>query len=129
MTKKIHPIDQQIIALIESGLSPAQVSFEMERQGEQVSSAYVRRVRDLIRSNLTYMLEREVEIKPENIASTPREYAKKMESLCEQILAEAGINKNEYTGVGLSADRTEYTVYMNDGTERTVATGFDYFED
>lgn len=129
MTKKIHPIDQQIIALIESGLSPAQVSFEMERQGEQVSSSYVRRIRELVRSNLTYMLEKEVEIKPEKIASTSREYAKKMESLCDRILTEAGINEKDYTSVCLSADRTEYKVYMNDGTELTIATGFDYLED
>jgi hypothetical protein len=74
VTKKIHPIDQQIISLLENGLSTAQISFEMERRGEDVMAAYVRRVKMLIEANMTDLLETEEEIHPRECLSTSRQY-------------------------------------------------------
>ena len=75
MAKIIHPIDQQIISLLGNGMSPAQISFEMERRGEDVMAAYVRRVKMLVEANMTDLLETEEEIHPREYLSTPRQYA------------------------------------------------------
>jgi hypothetical protein len=55
-----------------------------------------------------------------------RQYAKQQEAAYKATLTKAGINEGEYKGVCLSADRTEYTVTMNDGSEKIIPSGFEY---
>ena len=56
-----------------------------------------------------------------------RQYAKQQLEHLQSVLAAAGIT--EYSGVVLSADRTEYEVTLSDGTIKIIPSGFDYFED
>jgi hypothetical protein len=55
-----------------------------------------------------------------------RQYAKQQEQAYNATLATAGINAGEYKSVCLSADRTEYTVTMTDGSTKIIPGGFKY---
>ncbi len=55
-----------------------------------------------------------------------RQYAKQQEEAYNATLNKAGINAGDYKSVGLSADRTEYTVTMTDGSTKTIPSGFKY---
>jgi len=55
-----------------------------------------------------------------------RQYAKHQEEAYKATLAKVGLNKDDYTSVCLSADRTEYTVTMTDGSIKTIPSGFEY---
>jgi hypothetical protein len=58
-----------------------------------------------------------------------RQYEKMMNEAYKRVLTEAGIEAGDYTSVCLSADRTEYTVTMKDGSTRIISSGFEYCED
>jgi len=55
-----------------------------------------------------------------------RQYAKQQEEAYNSTLNKAGINAGEYKSVCLSADRTEYTVTMTDGSTKIIPSGFEY---
>ena len=55
-----------------------------------------------------------------------RQYANQQEQAYKATLAKAGINAGEYKSVCLSADRTEYTVTMTDGSTKTIPSGFEH---
>lgn len=58
-----------------------------------------------------------------------RQYEKMMTEIYKATLSNAGLNEGEYTSVGLSANRTEYEVTLNDGSVVIIPSGFDYLED
>jgi adenosylcobinamide amidohydrolase len=47
----------------------------------------------------------------------------------KNTLANAGIAEQDYTGVCLSADRTQYEVVLKDGSVVLVPSGFEYCSD
>lgn len=55
-----------------------------------------------------------------------RQYAKQQEEAYNSTLNKAGINAGEYKSVCLSADRTEYTVTMTDGSTKIIPSGFEH---
>jgi hypothetical protein len=55
-----------------------------------------------------------------------RQYAKQQEAAYKQTLKNAGLNEGDYAGVCLSADRTEYTVTMTDGSTKIIPSGFEH---
>lgn len=55
-----------------------------------------------------------------------RQYAKQQEESYKAILSKAGLNDGDYKSVCLSADRTEYTVTMTDGSTKIIPSGFEY---
>ena len=55
-----------------------------------------------------------------------RQYAKQQDDAYKAILSKAGINDGDYAGVCLSADRTEYTVTLTDGSTKIIPSGFEY---
>lgn len=58
-----------------------------------------------------------------------RQYEKRMIEICNETLKSAGISESDYTSVGLSANRTEYEVTLNDGSTVIVPSGLNYLED
>ena len=54
-----------------------------------------------------------------------RQYAKQQEEAYKKTLANAGFNEGDYAGVCLSADRTEYTVTLINGSTIQVPSGFE----
>lgn len=58
-----------------------------------------------------------------------RQYEKRMIEICNETLKIAGISEGDYTSVGLSVNRTEYEVTLNDGSTVIVPSGFNYLED
>ena len=55
-----------------------------------------------------------------------RQYAAQQQAAYKQTLKNSGINAGEYKSVCLSADRTEYTVTMTDGSIKIIPSGFEY---
>ena len=55
-----------------------------------------------------------------------RQYAKQQEEACKTALQKAGLTPGDYAGVCLSADRTEYTVTLIDGSTVQVSSGFEH---
>ena len=55
-----------------------------------------------------------------------RQYAKQQEEAYNATLNKAGINAGEYKSVCLSADRTEYTITMTDGSIKIIPSGFEH---
>lgn len=55
-----------------------------------------------------------------------RQYAAQQEAAYKTTLSKAGLNEGDYAGVCLSADRTEYTVTLIDGSTVQVPSGFEY---
>ena len=55
-----------------------------------------------------------------------RQYAKQQDDAYKSILSKAGLNDGDYAGVCLSADRTEYTVTLTDGSTKIIPSGFEY---
>ena len=55
-----------------------------------------------------------------------RQYAKQQEEAYKSTLNKAGLTDGDYTSVCLSADRTEYTVTMTDGSTKIIPSGFEY---
>lgn len=52
-----------------------------------------------------------------------KQYAKQQEEACKTTLQKAGLNPGDYAGVCLSADRTEYTVTLINGSTVQVPCG------
>jgi hypothetical protein len=55
-----------------------------------------------------------------------RQYEKMMTEAYKATLASAKLGQSDYTSVCLSADRTEYTVTLTDGSTRIIPSGFEY---
>jgi hypothetical protein len=55
-----------------------------------------------------------------------RQYAAQQEEAYKIALQKAGLNPGDYAGVCLSADRTEYTVTLINGSTVQVPSGFEY---
>jgi hypothetical protein len=55
-----------------------------------------------------------------------RQYAAQQEAAYKTTLQKAGLNEGDYAGVCLSADRTEYTVTLIDGSTVQVPSGFEH---
>jgi hypothetical protein len=68
-------------------------------------------------------------VKQKDNKMNSRQYERMMIEICNETLKNAGINESDYTRVGLSANRTEYEVTLNDGSIVVVPSGFDYVED
>jgi len=58
-----------------------------------------------------------------------RQYAQQQQADYKNTLANAGIAEQDYTGVCLSADRTQYEVVLKDGSVVLVSSGFEYCPD
>ena len=58
--------------------------------------------------------------------NSPQYQRQQLEHL-QQVLESHNIT--EYKNCVLSADRTEYKITLMDGTQATIPSGFDYFED
>ena len=58
-----------------------------------------------------------------------RQYAKHQEKAYKATLHKAGLNDRDYKSVCLSADRTEYTVTMTDGSIKTIPSGLEWCPD
>lgn len=56
-----------------------------------------------------------------------RQYQQQQLEHLQQVLE--SYNITEYKNCVLSADRTEYKITLMDGTQATIPSGFDYFED
>jgi adenosylcobinamide amidohydrolase len=54
-----------------------------------------------------------------------KQYANQQEQAYKETLKNAGLNEGDYAGVYLSADRTEYTVTMTDGSTKIIPSGFE----
>lgn len=75
----ITEIEQQIIEKIRNGRSPAQISIEYEKLGQQISASYVRWIKDLVEADCLEMLdsdESEIDTKIAATATTSRQYEK-----------------------------------------------------
>jgi hypothetical protein len=55
-----------------------------------------------------------------------KQYANQQEQAYKETLKNAGLNEGDYAGVCLSADRTEYTVTLINGSTLQVPSGFEY---
>ena len=55
-----------------------------------------------------------------------KQNAKQQEEAYNATLNKAGINAGECKSICLSADRTEYTVTMTDGSIKIIPSGFEY---
>jgi hypothetical protein len=55
-----------------------------------------------------------------------RQYVAQQEQAYKIALQKAGLNPGDYAGVCLSADRTEYTVTLINGSTVQVPSGFEY---
>jgi adenosylcobinamide amidohydrolase len=55
-----------------------------------------------------------------------KQYANQQEQAYKETLKNAGLNEGDYAGVCLSADRTEYTVTLINGSTVQVPSGFEY---
>ena len=55
-----------------------------------------------------------------------KQYANQQEQAYKETLKNAGLNPGDYAGVCLSADRTEYTVTLINGSTVQVPSGFEY---
>lgn len=128
MKKSIPQQDLDIIAKLKSGMSPAQISIEYEKNGIDVSASHCRRIKMLVESEMTELLERS-DGEVNRYYKNSRDYAKGMEEAYKRTLREHGINEGEYRSVSLSAYRTEYTVTMKDGSTRVIPSGFEYCPD
>ena len=58
-----------------------------------------------------------------------RQYAQQQEAAYKTTLANAGLAEQDYTGVCLSSDRTQYEVTLKDGSVVLVSSGFEYCPD
>ena len=128
MSKAIPKQDKDIIAKLESGMSPAQISIEYEKNGIEVSVGHCRRVKMLVEAGMTDLLEQPAG-KSNRFYKNSRDYAKGMEEAYKQTLREHGIEEGDYRSVVLSAYRTEYEVNMIDGSKRIIPSGFAYCPD
>jgi adenosylcobinamide amidohydrolase len=54
------------------------------------------------------------------------QYAQQQQEAYKNTLANAGLAEQDYTGVCLSADRTQYEVVLKDGSVVLVPSGFEY---
>ena len=57
------------------------------------------------------------------------QYAQQQQAAYKTTLANAGLAEQDYTGVCLSADRTQYEVVLKDGSVVLVSSGFEYCPD
>ena len=57
------------------------------------------------------------------------QYAQQQQEAYKNTLANAGLAEQDYTGVCLSADRTQYEVVLKDGSVVLVPSGFEYCPD
>jgi hypothetical protein len=55
-----------------------------------------------------------------------RQHSAQQEEAYKIALQKAGLNPGDYAGVCLSADRTEYTVTLINGSTVQVPSGFEY---
>lgn len=55
-----------------------------------------------------------------------RQYVAQQEQAYKIALQKAGLTPGDYAGVCLSADRTEYTVTLIDGSTVQVPSGFEH---
>lgn len=126
MTQSISKQNLDIIAKLQAGMSPGQISIAYETEGKSVSVSHCRMVKMLVEANMTDRLK---EVPEDFTYPSTREYEQRQTASYKTTLAKHGLNEGDYKGVCLSADRTYYTVKLVDGTSIKVDSGFEYFVD
>lgn len=74
----IPTIDQEIIAKLNQGMSPAEISIEYKGTDNPVTPSYARHIKMLVKANMTALLEEDADIdaptRIASVATTSRQY-------------------------------------------------------
>ena len=78
--KMITTFDQDIIDRLTTGLSPAQLSIQYEKEGKDIPSTYIKFVRDCVKNNMLEFLQEDSNVdgttRISSVATTARQYEK-----------------------------------------------------